>query len=278
MIKTSEETTVGHPTKTATKLVEVRLSALTRHEHMEVVEVPVDITPQELNSLVNQRYETVDGGEFWPDPEYWERDSCYAIDSEQTDAKASLLASRTAGGLLVKRAEAEMPAINNGESPTWLLSKGGAFNWNECLRKLHDQLRTVQKMIRVSNKALVGVIFGSVFESYPNLQHMKVVCSRSLNRYYVELVSAIDDEGLECAAQIDGFGEIDDDEGEVLYGFFGVQVVTVERSRIAEVLLAFGPEDEIDGALLYDLLFPVNTEQTPVPVGDGGCVAVRRFT
>lgn len=278
MIENSEETKVAQPTKTGTKLVEVRLSALTRQEHMEVIEVPVDITRQELNDLVNQRYMTVDGGQFSSDPDYWERSSCYAFDSEQTDAKASLSAFRTAEGLLVERAEAEMPETNNSETPTWLLCKGGAFNSNECLRKLHDQLRTVQRMIRISNKALVGVIFGSVFESHPNLQSVKVVCSRSNNSYYVELVSAMDDEGLECAAQIQGFGEIDDDEGAIFYGIFGDEVVTAERSRIAEVLLACGPEGEIDGAVLYDLLFPVNTEQTPVPAGDGGCVVVRNFS
>lgn len=87
--------------KTATKLVEVRLSALTRQEYMEVVEVPVDITLIELNNLVQKRYQAVDGGKFTSDPEYWEQSTCEAVDSDMPTAKASLVASRTAEGSFV---------------------------------------------------------------------------------------------------------------------------------------------------------------------------------
>lgn len=76
--------------KYSTKLVEVRLSALTRVEYMEVVEVPADITPRQLNDLVNKRYEAVDGGEFVSDPDFWERGTCYAVDSDMPEATPSL--------------------------------------------------------------------------------------------------------------------------------------------------------------------------------------------
>lgn len=49
--------------KPATRLVEIRLSALTRVEYTEVMEVPANISDDELNDLVNCRYRDVDGGE-----------------------------------------------------------------------------------------------------------------------------------------------------------------------------------------------------------------------
>lgn len=82
-----------------TKLVEVRLSALTRVEYMEVVEVPVDITADQLNELVNRRYDKVDGGEYVNDPEYWERGSCYAVDSDMPEAEPTLKVVIDADGL-----------------------------------------------------------------------------------------------------------------------------------------------------------------------------------
>lgn len=85
--------------KPATKLVEVRLSALTRVEYMEVVEVPANITQDELNELVNERYRKVDGGEFTSDPEYWERGTCYVMDSDMPNATPSMMAFRTEDGL-----------------------------------------------------------------------------------------------------------------------------------------------------------------------------------
>ena len=93
-----------------TKLVEIRLSALTRVEHMEVLEVPADCTPSELNELVNKRYEEVDAGEFTADPEYWERGTCEAVDSDMPDAKASLRVSRSVFGLIVEPVALEQHA------------------------------------------------------------------------------------------------------------------------------------------------------------------------
>lgn len=83
----------------ATKLVEVRLSALTRVEYMEVVEVPVDMTASQINELVNRRYEKIDGGEYINDPEYWERGTCYTVDTDMPGVEPSLRAVIGADGL-----------------------------------------------------------------------------------------------------------------------------------------------------------------------------------
>lgn len=91
----------------ATKLVEVRLSALTRVEYTEIVEVPADITDYELEALVDGRYDNVDGGAFYDDPEYWERGTCRAVDCETPDAKPSVIALRTEDGLQVVSADEE---------------------------------------------------------------------------------------------------------------------------------------------------------------------------
>ena len=55
------------------KLVQINLAALTRVEYSAVVEVPDDI---DLDCVVEQFYDHTDGGEFWPDHEYWERGTC----------------------------------------------------------------------------------------------------------------------------------------------------------------------------------------------------------
>lgn len=72
----------------ATKKVRIRLSALTRLEYSEVLEVPSTITDAELQDLVEDRYDTVDGGDYYPDPDYWRRgNDCYW---EPADAGATV--------------------------------------------------------------------------------------------------------------------------------------------------------------------------------------------
>lgn len=61
-----------------TKVVEIRLSAFTRVEYTEALEVPANMSADELNELVNQRYRDVDGSEYRDDPDYWEQASSYA--------------------------------------------------------------------------------------------------------------------------------------------------------------------------------------------------------
>lgn len=102
----------------ATKLVEVRLSAFTRVEYMEVVEVPANITQAELDDLVNARYRQVDGGEFTSDPEYWERGTCEAVVSDMPNAVPSMMAFMTAHGLHIERADAAAQTVeSSGPTP-----------------------------------------------------------------------------------------------------------------------------------------------------------------
>lgn len=96
--------------KPATKLVELRLSALTRVEYTEVVEVPADITSEELDELVSDRYESVDGGNYSDDPHYWEKGTCEAVDYDLPNAEPSMMAWRTEDGLHVERADAPRDA------------------------------------------------------------------------------------------------------------------------------------------------------------------------
>jgi hypothetical protein len=92
------------PAAGSTKLVEIRLAALVRVEHTEVVEVPANITEEELQQLVNDRYNKVDGGEYVDDADYWERGHCYATDAH-AGGEPSLMAIRVEGGMHVERAE-----------------------------------------------------------------------------------------------------------------------------------------------------------------------------
>ena len=91
---------------TGTKLVEVQLSARTRVEYTEVVEVPIDISPAEMNELMDKRYANVDGGEYTADPEYWERSVCTVTPTDMPNAAPSMMAFRTAHGLHIERADA----------------------------------------------------------------------------------------------------------------------------------------------------------------------------
>lgn len=63
--------------KPATIKIHITLAGLTRVEYGETLEVPADFTPGDLEALVEQRYDEVDGGKYFDDPDYWERGSCY---------------------------------------------------------------------------------------------------------------------------------------------------------------------------------------------------------
>lgn len=86
---------------TATRLVEIRLAALTRVEYTEVLEVPADMTPDELQELVDKRYDDVDGGLYTDDTEYWEQGSCYATPADG-HLKVTGLVTRDEDGLTVE--------------------------------------------------------------------------------------------------------------------------------------------------------------------------------
>lgn len=82
-----------------TKFVNIVLSALTRVEYTEVIEVPADISADELDRLVDQRYDQVDGGVYLPDPEFWQRAaSCRHEEADVNDQyQATLRATRVFG-------------------------------------------------------------------------------------------------------------------------------------------------------------------------------------
>ena len=93
----------NQPTPTpATKLIEVRLRALTSLDYCEVVEVPADFTPHEIDQLVERRYDDVDGGAYSDDPDYWERGTCYATAPDMPDAIATVKVSREGGALNIE--------------------------------------------------------------------------------------------------------------------------------------------------------------------------------
>lgn len=89
-------------TKRKTKTVEVRLAALTRVEYTERVEVPADITAAELEQIVQERYDAVDGGLYTDDPDYWEQGNCYATDAESNDDKPNVIVRRSRGELVIE--------------------------------------------------------------------------------------------------------------------------------------------------------------------------------
>lgn len=70
---------------TPTKKVRIILAALTRVEYCETLEVPATMTDSELDDLVAERYDTVDGGDYENDPFFWEPGDCTheAVDSDE---------------------------------------------------------------------------------------------------------------------------------------------------------------------------------------------------
>lgn len=87
------------------KLVRVTLAALTRVEYSEVIEVPADMTEAELEALVNQRYDEVDGGEYTSDDHFWEKsDSCEVTAAQATDkADFKLKRNKTGGPFIISK-------------------------------------------------------------------------------------------------------------------------------------------------------------------------------
>jgi hypothetical protein len=98
----------GKTVSETTKRVRITLAALTRVEYTEIIEVPIDTTGEELDSIVDQRYNDVDGGEYHDDPHFWDRaQSCGheeldAARGADSDEAASLKFSRSAAGDLTE--------------------------------------------------------------------------------------------------------------------------------------------------------------------------------
>lgn len=85
-----------------TKKVRIVLAALTRVEYMEVLEVPVNMTSEELDKLVDQRYSAVDGSAFTDDSEYWERSDSCRWESEDENASPGAKVLRNPNGTRFK--------------------------------------------------------------------------------------------------------------------------------------------------------------------------------
>jgi|LNFM01.1.fsa_nt_gb hypothetical protein len=156
----------------ATKLVEVRLSAITRVEYMEVVEVPANITQAELDDLVNARYRQVDGGEFTSDPEYWERGTCEAVLTDLPNAVPSMMAFRTAHGLHIERADA---AAQTEESSGATVPK--SIEPSPPLASGHTAYEATEEVVENvlrSNSLTVANTDGKSFESMANEIHGKL--------------------------------------------------------------------------------------------------------
>lgn len=94
-----------------TKKVEITLTATTTVQYVEVVEVPEDLSPDELQHLVNDRYQTVGADEFTPVESCWERGDSRVADVASF-VPATVQAVRVPGGLIAQELleAAKLPA------------------------------------------------------------------------------------------------------------------------------------------------------------------------
>jgi len=76
-----------------TKKIRINLAALTRVQYTEVIEVPSNTTEKEIQILVDQRYDAVDGGDYTGDTEFWEKGESCGFAYEDIDSKADLKAT-----------------------------------------------------------------------------------------------------------------------------------------------------------------------------------------
>jgi hypothetical protein len=83
-LKLERRETETEPEAPATKLVRVTLSAFTRLEYSEVIEVPADFSDDDMQVLATRRYDEIDGGDFRPDPDYWEKGSVTCDNEDST--------------------------------------------------------------------------------------------------------------------------------------------------------------------------------------------------
>ncbi len=60
-----------------TKVMRVNLAALTRLDWSRLVRVPADFNDDQLSRVVDGFYDRIDGGDYLPDNEYWERGHCW---------------------------------------------------------------------------------------------------------------------------------------------------------------------------------------------------------
>jgi hypothetical protein len=95
------EVQVPAATKARTKKVRIYLAGLTRVEYSEILEVPAGMTTEQLNELVEQRYEDVDGGDYRDDPDSWDQGECH-FEKESPDAQIDGVVTKVRGEFKVR--------------------------------------------------------------------------------------------------------------------------------------------------------------------------------
>lgn len=81
------------------------LSYTTKKEYSEVVEVPADLSDEEVEQLLQRRYAVVDPGEYVDDPEFIAKGDLRAEPADEADSP-TMMAFRVEGGLHIERADA----------------------------------------------------------------------------------------------------------------------------------------------------------------------------
>lgn len=94
---------MSHPTPpdNGTRTIRITLSALTRVEYTEIIQVPADITEEELDALVDQRYDEVDGGAYVDDVDFWKRGNDCGHQPAKSGCEPDLSAVRSPSGDLI---------------------------------------------------------------------------------------------------------------------------------------------------------------------------------
>lgn len=87
-----------------TKKIRIQLTATVRKEHSEVIEVPNDITPEQLAKLVDSRLVNIERCNYIEEPGSWAQgESSYRVagDNDEVDCKATFYDD---GGIDTERA------------------------------------------------------------------------------------------------------------------------------------------------------------------------------
>lgn len=123
------------PEAATTKKVRITLAALTRVEYTEVLEVPADMSDEDLEALVDKRYDDVDGGNFVDDPDYWVRGECsFSIADEMDPEPNGVVAIDEDGNIVVSMGDDKAHAV---AIPRYLVAEG----WSHLLESGESTVR-----------------------------------------------------------------------------------------------------------------------------------------
>lgn len=92
---------IKNETKLVTKNVQITMTATIEKRYTEVVQVPADITSDELNALVNQRYDVVGADEYSEVGDSWDSGFRSALETLPT-AQATVIANREGAGIVAR--------------------------------------------------------------------------------------------------------------------------------------------------------------------------------